>query len=1700
MATGTQARGKVLDYEQFIDHQLRRTRSQITKIDVLSAGLTLVTVGLAVLFLEVVLDHVFALSLGIRRVVFLLGVGLGGTYAALRIVRPLIASVNGLYAAKTIETSQPEFKNGLINYLSLRKDRETMPRSFLAAIEARAVDQLRTVDVEGVVNQRRVLHTAYALSAIVVIFCFYVALTPKQPWDSVKRAMLFDIAPPTDTRLENIVPGDKGNQQTVTAGDHVTFKVEVDGKRPDRVVLHASVDGGDFFAEQDFAPGPNKYDAWQTTLRNVQRSTDYYLTGGDARSKTYHVEVLPAPMVTDVALDYDFPAYTGVPDRANVEGGNVDAIEGTIVTVHARTSQPASLGRLNMGAKIGPLPMAPKPGDAQELIGKFTVTADGAYTITFTTTGGQSNPEPVVYDIKARRDNPPTAKITKPGPSIKLPSNAKQAVTVEAADDYGVKEVFLKVFEGAKQVAFDTLPMPEPRRKLVNTFEIDLARLNARPGMKLQYAVTVRDTKEPQPNKFETPRFEIEVVEPARREEVAKLDDQVKKDKKDAADAQNLEDGKGPNDQPPPQQVANNDPPREGAEGNPQQGGEGGEGGKKNPADDRNLMARNDEKPRPGEGEPKDGGQGDGQAQPGGDDKPFSEQDLKKLEQAAKNLGLNKPRPNKGNGRPTQGGNQADAPQPQNGNGEGADPASAQGQEKPGEQVSRADRKPKPQTGKDAARPQDPGNGDPNGDVSRGNDSNDPGTSPPEPGSANQDQSTRNGGAQPKAGSNSGPRNTPKGARHPASAEKPAKPEKPETADPSQGEAGNAGMDPAARQNQTGRQAKPEKPDPTKSNPTGAGGTTKDQAGDKPPGEAGRPEKDPREGAPKSGEGAGTGGAAKPETNPNMAGKSGEGSPDPKGRSGDPTRTKSEPGKTGAGDPSAEGSRSPAGTPNDLTKPTKPDATQGGNAPKAGESPTGRDPSAPTKPERPGGKPGTAGEPQADPSNPAGNNPAGKEGQDPKTGRPTKPEGAKLNAADPSKPVGDPRTGQGEAGDKSGSPPAGAGSKPDPTKPPGSGQGSKPGPDGKPSGNPAGTNPGEAPGSKTGTDNAVPPAKPEGSGEGSQANPAKPEPGQAGTDGQKPGAGDPSGTKPPGEQGLQNQRGTGKPDAQQGTGGAEKPGNPQDGQKPDPAAGSQSMPSGLGKPKPGEGTNPQPPKAGDTPGGKPNAKDGAVADPDQKGNPSDSRPAKPDQDMTGAKPDPSADPNAKPTPGRPNGTPPGGKPDPSGKPTDPSARPEPGQADPAGARPGEEKPAPPSGTNPKPTEGAPHPPDPNRKGPGNSQAGSEPKVGNPPTKPPGSPPTESRSGTKPETPGDPAGKAGAGEKGEDGKGGEGTNGQEGKGNSASEAGKPGEGKGAGDKPGEGKGAGDKPGAGKGSGEKPGPGQGEGSKPGGAGSNPGDKAGGKEGGSEAGKPGNGSGQPGSAGTPSSSPGGTPGPAGKPSEGGSAPGDARGNGSRAAGTPGGRPGTGKPGEGNDPADRPGTEKGDGSGRNANGGGKNVPEPAGNRPEDKTVPPSDASGQVPEKPGESVAPDSGVLAIRKIQDLLKEDRVTPDVEKQLGMSKGEMEQFVKRYEKSARPKAPGRAGREIKVKGETKPERVFDPNRKAPEALPNVAVSNKSQRQGSDLPTDTNGGLSEGADAPVPKALRGRFNAYKTSTGNSGAGGNSPGRPSTAGGTNR
>jgi hypothetical protein len=117
---------------------------------------------------------------------------------------------------------------------------------------------------------------------------------------------------------------------------------------------------------------------------------------------------------------------------------------------------------------------------------------------------------------------------------------------------------------------------------------------------------------------------------------------------------------------------------------------------------------------------------------------------------------------------------------------------------------------------------------------------------------------------------------------------------------------------------------------------------------------------------------------------------------------------------------------------------------------------------------------------------------------------------------------------------------------------------------------------------------------------------------------------------------------------------------------------------------------------------------------------------------------------------------------------------------------------------------------------------------------------------------------------------------------------------------------------------------------------------------------------------------------------------------------------------------------------------------------------------------------LVLRKLDDLLKNDKVTPEMEQQTGMSRGEMEQFVKKFQK---PKdAAAGPGRELTVKpGQAQPG-VAGSN--VPALDPKTSFNRRSTVSTKGLPQDAVQGNVQGARSQAPLELRSRVQAYRNS----------------------
>ncbi|WP_165248544.1 hypothetical protein [Paludisphaera soli] len=185
--------------------------------------------------------------------------------------------------------------------------------------------------------------------------------------------------------------------------------------------------------------------------------------------------------------------------------------------------------------------------------------------------------------------------------------------------------------------------------------------------------------------------------------------------------------------------------------------------------------------------------------------------------------------------------------------------------------------------------------------------------------------------------------------------------------------------------------------------------------------------------------------------------------------------------------------------------------------------------------------------------------------------------------------------------------------------------------------------------------------------------------------------------------------------------------------------------------------------------------------------------------------------------------------------------------------------------------------------------------------------------------------------------------------------------------------------------------------------------------------------------------------------------------------------------------------GGGGRPDGGDPGQAETQEEEPIDPIREPEDASG-------DTVAPrnqDQSELVLRTIRDLLDKNADTSDLEAATGMSRTEMDQFVKQYEKlKSEPAGPGR---EIEVEPGQSGEDV-----RATPGLPGLGErarsSSKAIKERGGMAQDEVRGNQEGLRFAPPPEFRGKVEGYKNALSRRPAPGRAPAPQPPAGGGTR
>ncbi len=645
-AAAPPAGGRLIEFDEFIDAKLRKTRSHVRSVDFATSLMLLASGTLVYILLAAVFDHwIVTGGLGFwSRTAFLVVYLLAaGAYLTMTLVPLLVRSINPLYAAETIERSQPSLKNGLVNFLFFRDRPERLNPAIYQAVEEQAARNLAGASSDAAVDRTTLIRVGYALAGILLVAAIYALVSPKNLFRTVGRIAVpwAEIDAPTRTTIGEIEPRDaqafRGQRIEVSARirdlpEDAPIRLiytTADGQTVDRAIEMKPSDDG--YKHVCLLPGG------EATL---QQDLQYRIEAGDAVTRPFRLNVVAAPTIFVESVETKYPAYTGLLAQRVERQGDVKAIEGSEITIEAVANELIRAAHVDFDCDGTLDQRMSTSGDRAKVSFKLLLKDDrrtpkhASYQLIFTNERDQRNPQPVRHQIEVTRDvSPEIAFVAPTQDPFDVPVNGSATLEIVANDpDFALALVKVSLMQGEKPLA-DKLLLSEPRRgQFVGRYRFEPKSLGLKPGDVMTYSALAEDNKTPNPNRAETAMKTLRVTaagDRGQQDQVAQ-NDSAKNDQSRAGDpsqgerqqgqpdgnAPDKENADGQQDEQPPQ---NADQKSDGDQGGEQQSASKDAG---NQASDRQP---NDEQPGD-KSQSQEKQPGQSQSQPGQEQREAGEQ------------------------------------------------------------------------------------------------------------------------------------------------------------------------------------------------------------------------------------------------------------------------------------------------------------------------------------------------------------------------------------------------------------------------------------------------------------------------------------------------------------------------------------------------------------------------------------------------------------------------------------------------------------------------------------------------------------------------------------------------------------------------------------------------------------------------------------------------------------------------------------------------------------------------------------------------------------------------------------------------------------------------------------------------------------------------------------------------------------------
>ncbi|MCD6418777.1 hypothetical protein J7M00_08355 [bacterium] len=443
-----------------MDNLISKLKSARTLISLAQAGINSIYAFAIIVILfwfGALLNGFFWFDIPTRTALFFIWLGISAFIFLYSIIPPLARPISLRRVAMEFEKKFPQLREHLIAAYDLSTEDFSeygYSRALVEAVINRAGMMAKKLPAKKLLPSRLALERTAILSlALLVVIGSVFAMPEKFTGGAVKMMMPFtEFVKPTDTMLIVKLPN---NSKAVKFEDY-TITIRASGKIPDRVWIYRKL-GKQGYSPFEAQPDPTNPAVFRYTFRKLVDDVEFFVVGGDFRSRNLKISVLDLPRIIDVSLEYRFPAYTRLASqRIERNDGNIDVIYGTKVLVEALASKKIVRGEIRLSDST----VIPMECDGRNATGIIDARKNGSYTIQIWDEEGNSDPQPPRYSIRIQQDEAPVVQITLPGKDVDMNESMKLPIQIYGEDDFGFSKFLLKFYIPTQDSTVHTFKLP----------------------------------------------------------------------------------------------------------------------------------------------------------------------------------------------------------------------------------------------------------------------------------------------------------------------------------------------------------------------------------------------------------------------------------------------------------------------------------------------------------------------------------------------------------------------------------------------------------------------------------------------------------------------------------------------------------------------------------------------------------------------------------------------------------------------------------------------------------------------------------------------------------------------------------------------------------------------------------------------------------------------------------------------------------------------------------------------------------------------------------------------------------------------------------------------------------------------------------------------------------------------------------------